>query len=70
MYRISKEYYVGTDSGNTLVELELICDTASNLPAYNSIANKIIVPGSIALIPNESSYYMLNFNNIWVKWTP
>ena len=68
MYRIVKEYYAGTDSGNTLVEVEIVCDTVANLPAYNSIANKIIVPGSIAIIPDDSDYYMLNFSNTWVKW--
>lgn len=68
MYRIYKECYVGTDSGNTLVEVEMVCDAAANLPAYDSIANKIIVPGSIAIIPDESGYYMLNFSNTWVKW--
>lgn len=68
MYRISNERLVSRSGSTLTVEAELIVDASTNIPAYDAITDRILVPGSIAIIPDESSYYMLNFSNQWVKW--
>ena len=69
MYRISDEKIISTDTehGITTVDATLIVSSTSALPAFNAIPGRRLVPGSVALIPSEGAFYMLDTDNTW-KW--
>lgn len=71
MYRISQERLVSLDSGNGVASTEavLIVSSSEELPAYDEIPGRVLVPGSAAVIPSEAVFYMMDFDNTWKEWS-
>lgn len=70
MYRISEEKIISLDStaGTCSVEATLFASSAEDIPAYDDIPGRILVPGSIAIVPGSSALFVLDFDNSWAEW--
>lgn len=68
MYRIKKEKIESIKDGVAYVEVELWVSDAESIPAADGIDGRQLVPGSIAIIPSESSIYVLDFDSKWKEW--
>lgn len=68
-YTIDSETIISVNEGKVSVRAELWAASVEDLPDYNSIKDRILVPGSIALIPSESKIYVLDFSNSWTEWS-
>lgn len=67
-YSIDKETVVSIDSGIVSVRAELWAESASDIPAYDAVEGRILLPGSIAIVPAEGKFYVLSFANVWAEW--
>lgn len=67
-YTIDNEAIVSISDGKVNVKAELWAASAKDIPAYNGINGKVLMPGSIALVPSESKIYVLDFSNKWCEW--
>ena len=67
-YSIDNETIVSVENGAVKVRAELWAASADDIPAYNSIVGKVLVPGSIAVVPTEGKFYVLGFSNLWAEW--
>lgn len=70
MYRITSEEIFEINGAYLSVEASLYVDTVANLPAYNAITLRTLLPGSTAVVIDTSEVYILDFNNTWKKWNP
>ena len=70
MYRISQEKTISLDNANGVatVDAAIIVSSSNDLPAYNGIPGRILVPGSAAIVPSEGKLYMMDFDNTWKEW--
>lgn len=73
MHTIISTGYKGYTAPETLSKLgylpsrvEILCDTAADLPTREEIETNGYTPGSIALIADEHAYKILNHAKEWV----
>lgn len=68
-YRISEEKMVSLGANGTPnVEVVIFASSSEDLPAYDAVSGRILVPGSLAIIPSESKVYALDLDNVWKEW--
>lgn len=68
-YRVSEEKMVFIDrEGIPNIEAVIFASSSEDLPAYNAVSNRVLVPGSLAIIPSESKVYALDLDNDWKEW--
>ena len=70
MIRIKEETVISTNSTNGVatVDAVIIVSSSEDLPEYNGIPGRILVPGSAAVVPSEGVFYMMDFDNTWKEW--
>lgn len=68
MIRIKEEKIVSVKDGVACVDAELIVSSARSLPEPDGIDGRELVPGSIAVVPDDSSIYVLGFGGEWKEW--
>ena len=69
MVRIKNEKVITiSSSGIASVDAELWASSSEDLPVYDSIAGRELVPGSIAAVPSESKIFVLDFDHEWKEW--
>ena len=68
MIRIRSEKIITLSENTASVEAEIWVEASENLPAYDGIDGRLLVPGSIAVVQAESKIYVLGFDNTWKKW--
>jgi len=69
MVRIKNEKVITiSSSGIASVDAELWASSSEDLPVYDSIAGRELVPGSIAVVPSESKIFVLDFDHEWKEW--
>ena len=70
MYRIlsEKNTTANTATGTTQSEAELIVSSSEDIPDYNEIPGRVLLPGSAALVPSESKIFVLDLDNEWKEW--
>lgn len=68
-YSIDEKKNVGTDetTGKRIVRVEMWAASTASVPAYNAL-DVIFAPGSIAMIPDEGKFLILDFDNTWKEW--
>ena len=68
-YRVSEEKMVFIDrEGIPNIEAVIFASSSEDLPAYDAVSNRVLVPGSLAIIPSESKLYALDLDNAWKEW--
>ena len=70
MYRIlsEKNTTANTATGTTQSEAELIVSSSEDIPDYNEIPGRVLLPDSAALVPSESKIFVLDLDNEWKEW--
>ncbi len=68
MIRIRREKIITISENTASVEAELWVSASEDLPAYDGIDGRLLVPGSIAVVQAESKIYVLGFDNAWKEW--
>ena len=68
MIRIRREKIITLSENTASVEAELWVEASEDLPAYDGIDGRLLVPGSIAVVQAESKIYVLGFDNAWKEW--
>ena len=71
MYKIRKTEFIGFKQGVTpavnLVRVQIDCDTASDIPAYDAISGSELIIGSLAWDISTGDIYGLNSSHEWIK---
>lgn len=69
MISIYEEKIISTDgSGTARVADTLIVSASADLPAADGLSGRILVPGSIAVVPSESKIFVLDTDFGWKEW--
>lgn len=69
MISIYEEKIISTDgSGTARVADTLIVSASADLPAADGLSGRILVPGSIAVVPSESKIFVLDTDDEWKEW--
>lgn len=66
--RIRSEKIITISENTASVEAEIWVSASEDLPAYDGIDGRLLVPGSIAVVQAESKIYVLGFDNAWKEW--
>ena len=67
-YSIDNEKIISMNNNMVTVRAELWAASAQDIPDYDGIEGRILVPGSIAIVPTEGKFYVLGFTNLWSEW--
>lgn len=67
-YTIFNERFAGISEGTCSVVAELVATASENIPYYSDIEGKLLVPGSVAIVPSESAIYILDADLLWTNW--
>ncbi len=72
MFRILTEKIISKNDSSGLAESEadMVVSSSGDLPGYDEVAGRILVPGSIAVVPTESKLFVLGLDNEWKEWAP
>lgn len=66
MIRFKEERFIKFDEqGRSVVDAVII---VSDLPDYDKVDGRVLVPGSVAVIPSTGAIHMLDFDNEWKEW--
>lgn len=69
MISIYEEKVISTDgTGTARVADTLIVSASADLPAADGLSGRILVPGSIAVVPSESKIFVLDTDDEWKEW--
>jgi hypothetical protein len=66
-FKILKNNTEGTDptTGRRVMRVEMVVDTVEELPAVDGLDGVLLSQGSVALVVNASSVYVLNSEGVW-----
>lgn len=66
MIRFKEERFIKFDEqGRSVVDAVII---VSDLPDYDKVDGRVLVPGSMAFVPSTGAVHMLDFDNEWKEW--
>ena len=69
-YTIDNERLLSLDkaTGKAKVRADIWAASSEVLPAYDAIEGRILVTGSLAVVPGEGKTYILDLDNEWKEW--
>lgn len=67
-YSIINERLSGVSDGIFSVVVDLVASSSETIPFYNEVADRVLVPGSVAIVPSESAIYILDTDLLWTDW--
>lgn len=69
MIRFKEERHIKFDEqGRSVVDAVILVSSSSDLPDYDKVDGRVLVPGSVAVIPSTGAIHMLDFDNTWKEW--
>lgn len=66
MYTIINSDFMGFDENKSCHRVDIVCDTADNLPSAEEIEKRKFTTGSFAWLMNERTFKVLNHEKEWV----
>jgi hypothetical protein len=67
-YSIFSEKLVSLSAGTLSVVAELVASSSETVPYYSAISDRLLLPGSVAIVPSESAIYILDTDLLWTEW--
>ncbi len=68
-YSVFKETLTSLSDGSVSVLAELIASSSETIPYYSDVSDRLLAPGSIAIVPSESAIYILDVDLLWTDWS-
>ena len=67
-YSIFNERLLSLSNGTVSVVVELVAASSEDIPLFDAIDKRVLMPGSFAIVPSEKKLYILDADQLWTEW--